>query len=1050
MSRKVLGHLLLLALAFLVRAELYAADVEHHASEGTHHFLTRWHDWALLGLIICAIALLVINHFRIRSQKALRESEGRFRALADRSMVGISVVQDDKYKFVNPRLAEMFGCSIDELLDKKGPIDFVHPDDRRYVGRSMRRRIAGDQEFAHYEARMVNASGEIRDVEVFGSRMIYHGRPAVVATLLDITERKRTAQELQKAHSDLHQIFHSAAPLYVISRDYTVERVNDTFCSYIGRTAEEVVGRKCYEVWPGSRCNTRNCPMDAIVGGEERLIYEREHIRADGSRVAFTATALPYRDVDGSVAGIIASFGDVTDLKDREDALRQSEERGRAQFKSIPVPTYIWQWADDDFVLTDYNDEAFRITAGGIPTMVGKRFRDVFPERNDWREGMLRCLKQKTTVQWERPVFHSFVTTGEKRYLAASCAYVPPDRVMVHTADITARTLAEHALKESESRFRELAENAPVGIYLFRDGKMTYANKTVESILGYTIDEILASESPLQFAHPDDKALLASRMKEDASGTAQETRLDVRVLTKSGATRHLEVFSSPMRFEGKITMIGTVLDITERKKAERALKESEDRFKTLAEQSPIGIYEFRGNSFTYANPKFAEIMGYPADALVNMPDVYSTVHDDDRQAVIDAFNEFSASGAGSTTQQFRVITEEGAARHVVVYVSKVHYHGEPSHIGTLVDVTERIKAEEALKESERNFRALAETSNAAIIIYTADGTVYANPATEAITEYSKEELMAAEPWSFASPEYRQMLQEKAARRLSGDHSRQESYEIPIITKTGKEKWIMISGGIVSYGGKPAILGTAMDTTERKRAEAALEIAHQERYDQVKQVAGGVAHEIYNALFPAASTLDKLTKRLRPGNGGQEDRNLKLVRLAETSVERAIEMTELVTQFSRLDSHKDIELVNLTRLFDEIIKDRVKISELKTTVQMDVDTESSVRMNRVHAYSLFSNIIKNAVDAMEDVENRVLIIKADRNGDFVTVRISDNGSGIPAEVVPKVFDPFFSTKPRKGTGLGLAICKRIVDIYGGRISVDSALDRGATFNILLKT
>ena len=91
--------------------------------------------------------------------------------------------------------------------------------------------------------------------------------------------------------------------------------------------------------------------------GESRLVYEREHVHVDGHKTAFTATALPYRGVDGSVEGIIASFGDISELKNREKALRESEEKSRAQFQSIPVPTYVWQWVDNDFVFIDYNEE---------------------------------------------------------------------------------------------------------------------------------------------------------------------------------------------------------------------------------------------------------------------------------------------------------------------------------------------------------------------------------------------------------------------------------------------------------------------------------------------------------------------------------------------------------------------------------------------------------------------------------------------------------------------------------------------------------------------
>jgi PAS domain S-box-containing protein len=805
MSLNTLIRLLSVAWFFVLRSRAFAVsdtvvDSSLLASDGPHHFLTRSHDYVLLALILTAIALLIINHFRIKSQRALRESEGRFKALAERSMVGICVVQDDVYKYVNPRLTEMLGRTETELVNKKGPTDFVHPDDRANLEGRLRRRIAGDEEFAHYESRAVTKAGEIRHLEVFGSRMIYHGRPAILGTLLDITERKRTDEALEKAHSDLRQILDSAAPLYMIDRDYNVLRVNQTFCAYVGKRAEEVTGKKCYEVWPGLLCNTPECPMQIILRGHERADYEREHTNAAGRTSILAATALPYRGIDESVQGMIASFGDITELKRRETALRQSEEKARAQFKSIPVPTYIWQWVDQDFVLIDYNDEAFEITRGGVDNLVGKVYAEVFPSHMDWREDMLRCLHQKTTVRWDRPMYHTLASTGDRRWLLITFAYVPPDLVMVHTADVTART----------------------------------------------------------------------------------------------------------------------------------------------------------------------------------------------------------------------------------------------------------QAEEALKESEKKFRTLAETTNAAIIIYNKNGLIYANPATETITEYSKEEFAAGPPWDLALPEYREMLQERTSQRLSGDRSLRESYEIPIKTKTGKDKWIMISGAFIQYDGQPAVLGTALDVTERKRAEEALRLAHEERYDQVKQIAGGVAHEIYNALFPAVSTLDKLKERLGSGHDDKEGRNSNLVELAETSVERAIQMTEFVTQLSRLDSETGVEPLDLTEMFSDILRDKPRIAELGARVELNIDRGTQVSMNRTHAYSLFNNLVTNALDALEEVDDRILGIRAGKFGENIKIDVTDTGPGIRPEVVPKIFSPFFSTKPRTGTGLGLAICKRIVDIYGGKISVDSNLDRGTSFTILLKT
>ncbi|UCD64101.1 MAG: PAS domain S-box protein [Candidatus Zixiibacteriota bacterium] len=783
-------------------AEAFGApDSVHSEVDGTHHFLTLWHDFVLMALIVVTIALLVINHHRLKNQRALRESELRFYALAERSMVGIAVIQDDIYRYVNPRLTEMLGYEEEELVDKKGPLDVVYPDDRGLVLAKLNRRVSGVDEFSQYEARVMTREGEVRTVEVYGSRMIYHGRPAVVGTLLDVTERKRTQLELLKAHSDLSQIFNSSVPLYVVAKDYTVLKVNKTFCAETGRRQEDIVGRKCYDVWPDSACHTDECPMRLISGGLPETKYEREHIHADGHRLSFTAVSSPYKGPDGTIEGIIASFTDVSELKERERQIRESDEKARAQFKAIPAPTYIWQLVGDDFVFIDYNDEASNITGNMAQELVGKGLREIFPDRDDWLQAMLRCVREKTTVRSDKPMRYLYRRTGEERYLAVSYAYIPPDSVMVITVDITARTKAEQALAESEKKFRSLAETTAAAIFIYQDGRLVYTNQATLDLVGYSREELLSCD-PIEIIRPDFRVAIKARARNRAES--------------------------------------------------------------------------------------------PRDNLT------------------------------------------------------------------------------------------------------------------------------------------------------------ENLEIPLIARDGSEKWVMYTGCTIEYSGRPAVLGTTIDITERKKAEAQLQLAHAERYTQVKQIAGGVAHEIYNALFPAMSSLDKLKERSRDDRGDDGGRNGRLVELAEASVERAIQMTELVTQFSRLDSHSEIESLNLRYLFEQIFQESPRIDEIGARINLDVPENADISMNRLHAISLFTNIINNALDALEDRKRRAVNIKAFKTNGALTISISDSGAGIAPEIIPDIFNPFVSTKPRKGTGLGLAICKRIVDIYGGDISVESTLDRGTTFTILVKS
>jgi len=141
-----------------------------------------------------------------RAEEALKESEKKFRDLTEKSLVGIYLIQDGVFKYVNPRLAEIFGYAVEELIDKKGPRDLVLPEDWPIVEKNLLKRISGEIESVQYEFRGIRKNKEVIYIEAYGSRTIYQGRPAVIGTLLDITERKRAEKELKKAYEELNSL----------------------------------------------------------------------------------------------------------------------------------------------------------------------------------------------------------------------------------------------------------------------------------------------------------------------------------------------------------------------------------------------------------------------------------------------------------------------------------------------------------------------------------------------------------------------------------------------------------------------------------------------------------------------------------------------------------------------------------------------------------------------------------------------------------------------------------------------------------------------------
>jgi signal transduction histidine kinase len=163
------------------------------------------------------------------------------------------------------------------------------------------------------------------------------------------------------------------------------------------------------------------------------------------------------------------------------------------------------------------------------------------------------------------------------------------------------------------------------------------------------------------------------------------------------------------------------------------------------------------------------------------------------------------------------------------------------------------------------------------------------------------------------------------------------------------------------------------------------------------------------------------------------------------------MTDLVTRYSRLDSERIEEAVALRPLLEEIFESNAeRINNLKVDVRLAVADDVVVSCRGDHLHSLFSNLLFNALDALEEVTSRQIKVVASEDNERVQIRFIDTGPGIPAEHQPRVFEPFFSTKPTRGTGLGLAIVKRIVELYHGRIELECLVDKGSIFVIFLKS
>lgn len=240
----------------------------------------------------------------------------------------------------------------------------------------------------------------------------------------------------------------------------------------------------------------------------------------------------------------------------------------------------------------------------------------------------------------------------------------------------------------------------------------------------------------------------------------------------------------------------------------------------------------------------------------------------------------------------------------------------------------------------------------------------------------------------------------------------------------------------------------LERVHQRLKETQEQLIAAEKYQQAKDIAGGVAHEIYNALNPARHSLEILRQRYKNDSKIDSELGFELVDLTEKAVSRGLQMTELITAYSRLESEKSNQNVKLDSLLKEIIfNNKGKIEDMAISIELGIDKDLYLPYNKAHAYSLFNNLMLNATDALTDSIRRSINVTASKTSNILTIYFSDTGQGIPHDKIARIFDLFYSTKPKTGTGVGLSMVKKIVELYGGRIKVESELDKGTKFIIL---
>ncbi|MGO8991577.1 MAG: PAS domain S-box protein [bacterium] len=395
--------------------------------------------------------------------------------------------------------------------------------------------------------------------------------------------------------------------------------------------------------------------------------------------------------------------------------------------------------------------------------------------------------------------------------------------------DITERKKMEEALLESESKFRNLVENSIVGVYLIQDGLFKYVNPLGAEIHGYKIAEMIDKMGPKQTTLPEDWSTVEGSIGKRMKGEEDFIRYEFRIATKSQEIRNVEVFSSRTIYHGRPAVLGTMVDVTERKRVEEALRQSEEKYRTIIENIEEGYYEVDlAGSFTFFNDSMCRILGYPKEELMGMNNRRYTDQENAKR-LFQAFNQVYRTGEPGRGFDNELIRKDGTKRYVEASISlKKDSSGCPVGFrGIVRDITERKRFEEILQqERETFFSILQKEPYGALLINTDETFLYVNPEFTSITGYTLNDVPNGREWfrkAYPDPEYRHkaiaLWKEDVALRRGGDRV------WSVVRKDGQVKEIEFKLTFLDDG---RVIVMLSDVTERKRTEE--ELAYKATHD----------------------------------------------------------------------------------------------------------------------------------------------------------------------------------------------------------------------------
>lgn len=829
---------------------------------------------------------------------------------------------------------------------------------------------------------------------------------------------------------------------------------------------------------------------EAMHRAVERVIktgslYQHDYriIWADGSVRWIESRGQVFYDMTGRAMRMAGTVIDITERKQAEAALRSSERRLQAIFDTEPECVKI---ITTDGILLNMNAAGLAMLEADILEQVLGHCvcPIVIPEH---RQAFTNFLQQVTQEKSGVLEFEIKGLKGTRRWLESHAVILPEQDetatiILAVTRDITERKHIELALRQSEEKFRQLAETIQE-VFWMSDTKLNqilYVSPAYKQIWGRSCESLYASpRSFVEAIHPEDRPKVVAILNHNVKAF----EIEYRVIQPDGSMRWILDRGFPVYNESAevYRRVGVAQDITKRKRVEIELKESEQRYASLAEAAPVGIFrtDARGNC-VYVNDRWCQIAGLNSETAKGMGWIHG-LHPADREKIVTKWDR-AAQNNLPFRMEYRFQRPNGDVTWVFGQaVAEQAIDGELlGYIGTITDISERISAELALKqvneelelrvaertaeltqinqqlkneiverkqieatlrESERRWRSLLEDVQLIVVGLDRIGNVeYVNPFFLQVTGYSQKEALGKNWLNFLALSGQQQVDTVFGESLENNfHSYYQNF---IVTKSGEERCIAWNNSILQD-----VLGNIIGTLSIGE-----DITHRQAVERMKnEFISIVSHELRTPLTSIRGSLGLLATGIYD-NKPQKARHM--LEIAVMDSDRLVRLVNDILDLERLDAGKvtlEKKLCDAADLMQQAAQ-TVQVIAQEAAITLCVSPVSTPAWADPDSIiQTLTNLLSNAIKFSP--AGSTIWLTAQAASPYVLFAVKDQGRGIPKDKLETIFGRFqqvddSDSRQKGGTGLGLAICRSIVQQHDGRIWAESILDRGSTFYFTL--